>query len=414
MRRRDTELFKESLTFLQGGEYAGAMCLATANDTIPHLPYMTIEELFTLENLNNAFCECSQISHWKESTQRYRTNLLLRNIELHDDLMNGTYEISRTTDFELVERGKHRHIEAPAMRDRIVQKILCQNILVPYLSKPLIYDNYASLKKRGTAFARKRIDILLRRYIRKHGSEGYILQIDIRRYFDSVDHEILKKMVRQRVNEPPEVMQLIDYIIDSAGTHKGLNLGSEAPQIFAVFYLSPLDTFVKTVKRYKYYGRYMDDIFVIHDNKEELKNLLDEIKEQLKSLDLEINEKKTHITKLTRGFTFMQIKYNIVDGKIIKRPTHSKVHRERQRLKKYKHLYDKGIISALEIQNAYRSWRNNIIKDCNACKRTIRSIDRLYDQLFTEHEKSKRYTREYIIQEIYRKEKVRWKTIQSS
>ena len=402
------------MTFLQGGEYAGAMCLATANDTIPRLPLMTIEELFTLENLNSAFQECSQISHWKETTQRYHTNLLLRNIELHVDLMNGTYEISRTTDFELVERGKHRHIEAPAIRDRIVQKILCQKILVPYLSKPLIYDNYASLKKRGTAFARKRIDILLRRYIRRYGTEGYILQIDVRRYFDSVDHEILKKMVRQKIKEPPEVMELIDYIIDSTGTQKGLNLGSEAPQIFAVFYLSPLDTFIKTVKGFKYYGRYMDDIFVIYNNKAELKDLLDEIKEQLKTLNLEINEKKTHITKLSHGFTFMQIKYNIDGGKIIKRPTHSKVHRERQRLRKYKYLYDKGIISTLEIQNAYRSWRNNIIKDCNACKRTIRSIDRLYDQLFSEHEKNEKYTREYIIQEIYRKEKVRWKTIQSS
>lgn len=402
------------MTFLRGGEYAGAMCLATANDTIPRLPLMTIEELFTLENLNSAFQECSQISHWKETTQRYHTNLLLRNIELHDDLMNGTYKISRTTDFELVERGKHRHIEAPAIRDRIVQKILCQKILVPYLSKPLIYDNYASLKKRGTAFARKRIDILLRRYIRQYGTEGYILQIDVRRYFDSVDHEILKKMVRQKIKEPPEVMELIDYIIDSTGTQKGLNLGSEAPQIFAVFYLSPLDTFIKTVKGFKYYGRYMDDIFVIHNNKAELKDLLDEIKEQLKTLNLEINEKKTHITKLSHGFTFMQIKYNIDGGKIIKRPTHSKVHRERQRLRKYKYLYDKGIISTLEIQNAYRSWRNNIIKDCNACKRTIRSIDHLYDQLFSEHEKNEKYTREYIIQEIYRKEKVRWKTIQSS
>ena len=117
--------------------------------------FMTIEELTTLEKLNNAFEECSKISHWKESTQRYRANLLSRNLELQDDLRNGTYRVSETIDFIITERGKTRQIKAPVMRDRIVQKILCKEILIPQLSKPLIYDNYASLKNRGTSFARK-------------------------------------------------------------------------------------------------------------------------------------------------------------------------------------------------------------------------------------------------------------------
>ena len=86
---------------------------------------------------------------------------------------------------------------------------------------------------------------------------------------------------------------------------------SEAPQIFAVFYLSPIDSFIKTVKGIKYYGRYMDDMLIISESKEELKKLLEEIKEQLAKLKLEINERKTHITKLSRGFTFMQVKYNV-------------------------------------------------------------------------------------------------------
>ena len=110
---------------------------------------MTIEELTTLEKLNSAFYESARISHWKETTQRYKANLLLNNIKLQDELRNGTYRVSKTTDFDLSERGKVRHIEAPAIRDRIVQKVLCKYILIPYLTKPLIYDNYASLKRRG-------------------------------------------------------------------------------------------------------------------------------------------------------------------------------------------------------------------------------------------------------------------------
>lgn len=404
-----TGLFKERATFLpnKGGEYAGAMYLATANDTIPRLPFMSIEELTTLEKLNEAFYQCSRIAHWKESTQRYKANLLIRNIELQDDIRSGRYKLSPTVKFDLVERGKKRHIEAPAIRDRIIQKILCQNILVPALSKPLIYDNYASLKDRGTSFARKRIEILLKRYIRKHGTDGYILQIDIKRYFDNIDHEVLKKLVHKRVNETQEIMKLIDYIIDSSsGADKGLNLGSEAPQIFAIYYLSPIDSYAKTVRGMKYYGRYMDDIFVISESKEELKTLLEEIREQLAKLKLELNERKTHITKLKHGFTFMQIKYSISDGKVIKRPTHSKIVRERRRLKKYKKLFDKGTMNENDISNAYKSWRNGVIKDCNACRKTIRSMDKVYDGLFPKEEGTLKQNREQVIQHAYRKEQL--------
>ena len=129
---------------------------------------MTIEELTTFEKLNTAFYESARISQWKESTQRYKTNLFVNNLKLQQELRNGTYKISQTTNFQLNERGKARNIEAPAIRDRIIQKVLCQNILVPYLTKPLIYDNYASLKGRGTSFARKRIDVLLQKFIKKH------------------------------------------------------------------------------------------------------------------------------------------------------------------------------------------------------------------------------------------------------
>ena len=368
---------------------------------------MTIDYLFTLENLNNVFHECSQIAHWKESSQRYRSNLLMNNIKLQDDLKSGEYKLSPTTSFDLVERGKRRHIEAPAIRDRIVQKILCQKILVPKLTKPLIYDNYASLKDRGTSFARKRIEILLKRFVRKHGSDGYILQVDVRRYFDSIDHRVLKELVHKKIHERPEIMELIDYLIDaSSDTDKGLNLGSEAPQIFAIYYLSPLDTYVKTVCGMKYYGRYMDDIFVISDSKEELKILLEGIRKQLSRLKLELNERKTHITKLSHGFTFMQIKYSIDGQRVIKRPSHSKVVRERRRLKKYKLLFDKGVISEFDIHNAYKSWRNGVIKDCNACKRTIQNMDRLYDDLFPEQDAYCNHGREQIIHNTFRKEQL--------
>ena len=363
---------------------------------------MTIEELSTLDKLNSAFKECTRLSSWKESTQRYKANLVIQNLELQKDLRGGTYIISPTTDFNLNERGKVRHIEAPAIRDRIVQKILCKEILIPQLTKSLIYDNYASLKNRGTTFARKRIVVLLQRFLREHGS-GYILKIDIKSYFDSIDHEILKDMLHEKLNEPEEVIDLIDYIVDtSSTTNKGLNLGSEAPQIFAIYYLSPIDNYIKTVKGVKYYGRYMDDMFIFGESKDELKELLREIKSELANLKLEVNDKKTQIVKLSHGFTFMQIKYNVIDGKILKRLTRKKIVRERRRLKKHKKLLNKDVINETYIHNCYLSWRNNVIKEHNACDRTISSLDALFESLFGTILKEQRQTREDVMREAFR------------
>lgn len=363
---------------------------------------MTIEELTTFEKLNNAFYESAMISQWKEATQRYKSNLFANNLKLQQELRNGTYKISQTTNFQLNERGKVRNIEAPAIRDRIIQKVLCQNILVPYLTKPLIYDNYASLKGRGTSFARKRIDVLLQKFIRKHDG-GYVLQIDIKKYFESIDHDILKIMLHERICEPKDIMDLIDYFVDaSSHSNKGLNLGSEAPQIFAIYYLSPIDSYIKTVKSIKYYGRYMDDMFIFSDDKQVLKELLKEIKTELDKLKLQINDKKTHITKLSHGFTLLQIKYNVDGKKVIKRPTHSKIVRERRRLKKYKKMYDSGAMEENDIRNCYMSWRNALIKDCNACYKTIQSMDTLYKELFPIRESTKKPKRSEIIERAFK------------
>ena len=378
--------------------------LATANDVIHTLLFkMNLEELFTLENMNNAFYKCAKISHWKESTQRYQSNLLPNNIKLQKEILNYSYKVSPTVNFEINERGKIRSIEAPAMRDRIIQKVICREILIPQLTPYLIYDNYASLKGRGTSFARKRLNIQLRRYIDEYGDDGYILKVDIKKFFESIDHTVIKQMLSIKLKDiSDDIISLIFYFIDtSSNTDKGLNLGAEIPQILAIFYLHKVDNYVKTVKGIKYYGRYMDDIFLISNSKKELKEVLDGIKLHLLRLKLELNEKKTAITTLHHGFTYMQIKYNVVDGKIIKRPTRSKIVRERRRLKKYKGLYEQGLMSELEIRNCYLSWRGSLLKDCNACYKTVISMDKLYNDLFPIKEMSIKKKRNEAINEAF-------------
>ena len=358
-----------------------------------------------LQTLNECAYECTRQSRWKETTQRYLSNMLAKNLELREQVLSGTYRVSPTVDFTLNERGHIRQIEAPVVRDRIVQKTLMKHVLTPSIRPHLIYDNYASLTQRGTAFARKRFEVLLHKYMRKHGTDGYILLIDVKKYFGNIDHDVLKEMIAPRLkNEPQETIDLIHYMIDtSSKTEKGLNLGSECPQIFSVYYLNPIDHFVKVVKGVKYYGRYMDDIFIIGQSKAELASLLGEIGDQLALLRLEVNMEKTHITKLAHGFTWLQIKYNITKtGKLLKRMSHGKVVRERRRLKAFRRMMDAGQMTENDIWEAYQSWRCSVIRDHNVCYKTIISIDKLYASLFPTHKERPKPTRSDIVRQANR------------
>lgn len=128
--------------------------------------------------------------------------------------------------------------------------------------------------------------------------------------------------------------------------------------------------------------------------------MLDEIKAKLADLKLEVNERKTHITKLSHGFTFLQIKYNFNGKHIVKRLTHDKIARERRRLKAFKRLVDKGKMTPIKAYNCYKSWRCSAIKDCNACENTIRSLDVLFSNLFPDCPTKVKQNRSQIYSEI--------------
>lgn len=360
----------------------------------------TLEQLTELQNLNECAWECTRQSRWKESTQRYLSDMLQKNLELREEILSGQYRVKPTIDFTLNERGHIRQIEAPVVRDRIVQKSLMKHILTPLLTPYLIYDNYASMKQRGTSFARKRFEVMLHRYIRKYGTDGYILLIDVKKYFNNIDHDVLKRLIAPRLKDQPEdVMQLIHYVIDtSSKTGKGLNLGSECPQIFAIYYLNPVDQFVKVVKGVKYYGRYMDDIFVVGRSKAELRKLLTEIEAKLAELLLEVNNKKTHIVKLHHGFTWLQIKYTVTPtGHITKAMSHNKIVRERRRLKAFRRQFDLDMMTEPQIWEAYQSWRGSVVCDHNACEHSIRAMDALYASLFPPHQEQQKRSRHALI-----------------
>lgn len=346
--------------------------------------------------LSRAAKEAAKGVKYKASVQRFMLRRLTnvaainRNLVYHKDIRKGFI------CFILMERGKLRKIMSVHFSERVPQKSLNQNALIPVLTRSLIHDNGASRKGMGTGFAMKRLVGHLRWHFRRYGNEGYILLVDFSDYFGSIDHEVAKQIIADAFDDPG-IIWLSNSFIDAyyefnvkyknlpeEEAHKGLGLGSEINQTIAISVPNPMDHYIKEVLRIKCYGRYMDDFYLIHPDKEYLKYCLSEIERICSVLKITVSEKKTKIVKLSHGFTFLKTKiYMTETGKIIRKPCHKAVVRERRKLKKQKKLLDAGIMTFADIRCSYASWKGSM-KSRNA-RKTVHSMDKLFDSLFIEH-----------------------------
>lgn len=325
-------------------------------DTSNTAENILFDKLIDLNNLYASFKKCKKQTYWKCSVQRYESNLLFNLLELRNSLINGTYVQKPFVEFELNERGKKRHIKSLHISDRVLQRALCDYILEPSIRKYLIYDNGASIKGKGIDFTKRRLVTHLHKYYSKHGSEGYILLCDFKKYFDSISHDKLILMFKKYIHDD-KVLSLVKYLISTFGNGKGLGIGSQISQIAGISYLIDLDNFIKIVKGCKYYGRYMDDFYIIHEDKNYLKSLLDEIKIVVNNLGLNLNEKKTQIYRIDKGFTFLKLKTHITKtGQVIRIPCRKNIIREKRKLKKLKYKN----INFKDIYNSYLSFTGNL------------------------------------------------------
>lgn len=372
------------------------------------------DKIANANSLYSAFMKCRIDTHWKESVQRYEANLFSNIAALQKKLRGGTYHQLPFVEFDLAERGKRRHIKAMHISDRVVQRSICDNVLIPALGRCLIYDNGASIYGKGVRFARDRLQCHLEKFIRKYGVDGYVLKGDFSKFFDNIDHDLVLKSVAEKIDDPM-LMALLDQIVASfridasalsedelscyetqpvdllnfprsdegrVFINRSLGIGSQVSQILGVYYPTPIDHLVKVRLGCKYYGRYMDDFYIVHNDKHFLEDVLSEIKGEAGKLKLFLNEKKTVISPLHRGFTYMKVKYSVTDsGKIIKRLSPDSFTRERRKLKKYANFVG-NTMTRRDVSNAYQSWRGNAINFKS--HRSVANIDRLYNKLFVE------------------------------
>jgi hypothetical protein len=322
----------------------------------------TFETLSDFDNLYFSAIQAMKNVIWKDSAIHYEANIFKNVNKVMKALVAGEDIRQGFITFSIKERGKVREIRSVHIEERVVQKCLCDYILVPVLSKSLIYDNGANLKNKGMHFSVKRLIRHLARFYRENGSnEGYVLTVDFSKYFDNVNHEILLKLVFDKIKEP-RVCRYIKDFVDAFGV-KSLGLGSQVSQISAIYYPNRIDHLIKEQLRIKGYGRYMDDFYLIHKDKDYLKECLNIICKACDELGVVINHKKTIISKLSNGFVFLKGKYILTEtGKVLRLSGKDIIKRERRKLKKLCKKVSEGKVHYWDVLTSYLSWRGGYKK----------------------------------------------------
>lgn len=337
------------------------------------------ETVFSYGNLYESYKKCRRNVSWKASVQKYIANAPLNVYLTHKKLMDGKYKSSGFYDFDVRERGKTRHIRSVTVGERVVQRCLCDNALVPMLSRIFVYDNCASLENRGYSFAIRRICQHLQEHFREHGTEGYILLFDFKRFFDNVSHAVIKGILKKQFTDH-KIIALTEHFVDAFGD-VGLGLGSQISQVFALASADRLDHYTKEILRIRGYGRYMDDGYLIHHNKDYLRRCLNEISEICKQLGITLNQKKTQIVKLSHGFTWLKVRFFLTStGKVVRKIYRRSVTKQRQKIKR---LHRKFLAGEIAFEGCYTSMQSWVAyaKTFDAYH-TIQNMCSLFDSLF--------------------------------
>ena len=318
------------------------------------------EKIYQFDNLYRAYRMAARSKRHKPDVIEFELNLADNLWRLHDELESKSYKPSPYHHFTIFD-PKTRDIQALAFPDRVVQRSLCDNALRPWFENRLIYDCAACREGKGTHFAMDRLSEFLREFYRQYGAAGYILKCDVRKYFDSVDHEVLKWQLRRYPD--PEVRCFLYQIIDGyhADTGKGLPMGNQSSQWFALYYLDGIDRIIKEKYRIQWYSRYMDDLVLLHPDKETLKRCLAELREYAADrLKLEFNE-KTQIFPLSQGVDYLGWHFYLTDtGKVIRRLRTANKRRFKRRLKRFQWEYASGLTDFDAIKRSLASYKGHL------------------------------------------------------
>ena len=370
-------------------------------------------------------------------TQLYQVNHLRYTAMLQEAFREDTYKPEKGNKFVLKERGKTRFVTNNKMTDKVVNHIICDEILTPALNRFLIHDNGASQKGKGVSFHRKRFEKHLRDYFKQHGTnDGFILLGDFSGYYANIRHyecgQVLAQFLKRsdidredlamawriltgifdtfrvdvsrfsdeeiRTMYTNKVDAMMNFGIDEKlltgkkFLNKGVDIGNQISQNIGVVFPYRLDNYVKIVAGIKGYGRYTDDFYAIAPDRETLKNLLKGLKNIANRYGIIINKRKTRIVKLSGFYRHLQNGYSLTaTGHVIRKINPKSITRERRKLKAYKRLLEAGRITLDEIENIFKGWISGNYKRMS--HRQIYNMYQLYISLFGRKPKWKKKRR---------------------
>lgn len=200
-------------------------------------------------------------------------------LALHETLKNGTFKNSEYSTFTIYEPKERLIFRLPYYPDRILHHAI-MNVLEPIWVSLFTDDSYSCIKGKGIHGAMRGV----KRAMKAKTDTRYCLKLDIRKFYPSIDHDILKTIIRRKI-KCKDTLALLDTIIDSAD---GVPIGNYLSQYFANLFLTYFDHWVKEVKGARHYFRYADDMVFLSDSKEELHGLLADIKVYLSTLNLRL------------------------------------------------------------------------------------------------------------------------------
>lgn len=330
-------------------------------------------QIIAFENLWQAARQAQQGKRFRSNVLEFNHNLETNLLNLQTELETKCYQPGSYNTFE-IQDPKPRLISAAPYRDRVVHHALC-NVIVPLLDRSFIDDSYANREWKGTHRALRQATKFIR------GSR-YVLQCDIRKYFPSIDHAILKTLLRHRI-KCPDTLWLIDTIIDNSNPQEfqldyfpgdtlltplerrtGLPIGNLTSQFFANFYLNGLDHFVKESLKIRRYLRYVDDFLLLGNDRYCLAAAREAIEAYLTALRLRLHPVKTQLSETSHGVNFVGFRI-IPMGEhnpktVCIRVRNDNLRRARRRMKKLQVAYAKGEIDLPKLTQRIQSWEAHL------------------------------------------------------
>lgn len=316
------------------------------------------EKVLDFHNMYRAFRRAKCGKGYKRSAARFNLAALDGVHTLIEQLQNKTYRVSGYAEFKVYE-PKERVIQTASFKDKVIQHSLCDNVLLPRLQRVFLYDNCAGQEGKGTLFGLNRLSEQMQRFYTKYGMEGYILKCDIRKFFYSISHNQLKDIVHYHFGYDPDVCWLCDQFIDST-EGKGVPLGNQISQVFGLLYLDGMDKLICHELGIEYYGRYMDDFYLIHPSKAYLQYCQKVITAYLETLDLTLNG-KTQIFPFKNGVSYLGFHtYITAEGRSIRKLKNQNKRNAQRKFIRMAKLVAAGKLPEQKLRASYGAWKNHI------------------------------------------------------